>query len=122
MRRWAILTVAAAVLGLSSGCTSTGGVADGCDSSLDSTVGSTLDAFAACLSDDTDLMIRDVSVLIGEDPSYTDVAELRAEWVVVAACTVDADWRDSATVEVAVVPKPHTPSDADFDGTVACER
>jgi hypothetical protein len=94
-------------------------VDESCAGSLDQYVGQSLAAFSDCIDEESTLIIQDVSPLVGEAASFRD-EEGRQNWIVVAGCSSDEDWRTAETVEVAVIPRSHSLDEADFTDVVVC--
>lgn len=96
MLRWGLALSALALIG-------------GCAQSepplgVDETRGSTLDVVDAHLSQETTLMVQDLSVLLDAEPTYGRVATFPQEWLIIAACADTDDIDTATTVEVAVIP------------------
>ncbi|MHA7133828.1 hypothetical protein [Oerskovia turbata] len=71
---------------------------------MDEARGSTLDVLDAHLSEETTLMVQDLSVLLDAEPTYGRTSASPERWLIIAACA-DTDVIDTATtVEVAVIP------------------
>ncbi|GAA2176259.1 hypothetical protein GCM10009846_29350 [Agrococcus versicolor] len=90
-------------------------------------VGLELDLLSYELSENTVLLVQDVSTLVGGMPAYDGSGD-DAAWIIVAACADAADVFDATTVEVAVVSAVDPPSDLDeriddreFDDAVSCD-
>jgi hypothetical protein len=103
----------------------------GCGSEPDvvpgSFVGLELDLLSYELSDETVLLIQDVSTLVGMVPAY-DGSGGDSAWIVVAACADAADVFEATAVEVAVVSAVDPPShlderidDGEFDDADSCD-
>lgn len=91
-----------------------------CAGSLDQHVGQSLAAFSDCIDEESTLVIQDVSPLVGEEASFRDEEGSRQNWIIVAGCSSDGDWRRAETVEVAVIPRSHSLDEADFTDVVVC--
>ncbi|TQJ30467.1 hypothetical protein [Microbacterium sp. SLBN-146] len=92
---------------------------ESCAGSLDQHFGESLAALSDCIDEESTLVIQDVSPLVGEAASFRD-DESRQNWIVVAGCSSDEDWRTAETVEVAVIPRPHSLDEADFTDILVC--
>ncbi|MBD8585989.1 hypothetical protein IFT90_15645 [Frigoribacterium sp. CFBP 8766] len=71
---------------------------------LTSYVGLTFDSVTSKLRPDTTVVVQDLSVLVGKDPTYTQIAFGSPEWDVVAICADQEMLEEASSVEVAIVP------------------
>ena len=95
---------------------------------LTSYVGLTFDSVTTRLRPGTTVVVQDVSVLVGRDPTCTQIAFGSPEWDVVAICGDQETLEKTTSVEVSIVRAVDaSPSfldearDGDHDTTVTCD-
>lgn len=69
---------------------------------MDQAVGKHVDVVSTHLSDETTLLVQDVSPRVGEDASYKG-DDSGADWTIVASCGDAATVDSSSVVEIAVI-------------------
>lgn len=92
------------------------------------TVGSTLAETEGWFSEDSTLLVQDVSVLFDLEPEYTADEETSSRWTVLAGCSSGEYLSDSETVEIAVAPTDQIDDEAmarledgEYRDAVVCE-
>lgn len=131
MFRTTLAPLVIALLAVTSGCSTTASrepTLTPTGAPLTSYVGLTFDSVTTRLRPDTTVVVQDVSVLVGTDPTYTQIAFGSPEWDVVAICADQETIEEATSVEVSIVPAVvASPSfldearDGDHDTTVTCD-
>lgn len=120
-----------ALVAVTSGCSSTASpepTPTPLGAPLTSYVGLGFDSVTTKLRPDTTVAVQDVSVLVGKDPTYTQIAFGSPEWDVVAICADQETLEEATSVEVAIVPVADASSsflngvrEGEQESTVTCE-
>lgn len=131
MSRTTLAPLVIALVAITSGCSSSAipePTPTPTGSPLDSYVGLGFDSVTTKLRPDTIVAVQDVSVLVGQDPTYTQISLGSPEWDVVAICADQETLEKATSVEVAIVPAADASSsfldearEGAQENTVTCE-
>lgn len=131
MFRTTLAPLVIALVAVTSGCSSTATpepTPTSTGASLTSYVGLGFDSVTTRIRPDAGVVVQDLSVLVGKDPTYTPIAFGSPEWDVVAICADQEMLEEATSVEVAIVPVADASSsflngarEGEQEKTVTCE-